>query len=209
MKREAKLFEWICDFRTVQEIADRHDVEYPTAYGWVRAGHVTIDTIIGGGKIKRPRNKNKTIVAARVKPELPKPVRVNENAIIRVRNLELDKSLNYLAKTTKQTYQAASEEFINYIMERHLWGQDSITVLQQRLFKHGNSNGNGQHEESEVYAPMPEEKKGRAMELLANALEEIDLLREEKESLQAKVIKLQNIVRKFRNLMSESGIDND
>lgn len=188
-------------YDTIRDFAEAQNVTYKTALDWIRVGYNEVMRRQENGRSR----KNRTIVAARPKLQ-PK---VNENCIVRIRHFELDKMLNYVAKTTKTTYQAVFEEFVILIYEQHrVWGQETITLLKERMAQRArNGNGNGYHENHEDNAVlvMPEEKRGKAMELLAVAIEENDALREENESLKDKNLQLENVIRRFRNLMQEVG----
>lgn len=201
-KKEAQLVEWEGDYRTIQQIADRHNVEYPTAYGWVKSGHKSVETIQGGGKIKRPRKSTKPVItAARVKPSAPVHIpKVNENCIVRVRHYHLNDMLNYLAKVTHTTYQAAFEEFCVYIYEGRLWSKntdkDAIAALRERLNKR---NGNG-HPVDEDEFDIEEKPKGRG-EIALLAI--IDELEAENRELKFENAQIKKNIRKFVDALGE------
>lgn len=141
-------------FDTIAEFCARYDISYKTGLEWIRLGYDGVMERQVSGRARKP------ITLA----PLPKPVKVNANCIVRVHHEELDRLLNYLAKTCKTTYQAAFEQFIIYIYEGHLWSIDSVQVLKQRL--------NGGYEASENghiadYEASPKEApKSRIHELL-------------------------------------------
>lgn len=200
-KREAQLVEWEGDYRTIQEIADRHNVEYPIAYGWVKSGHKSIETIRGGGKIKRPRPSKPVITAARVKTPAPVHIpKVNENCIVRIRHIQLNDMLNYLAKVTHTTYQAAFEEFCIYIYEGRLWSKsadkDAIAALRDRLNK---NRGNGYSVEPDEF-DMEEKPKGRG-EIALLAI--IDELEAENRELKFENAQIKKNIRKFVDALGE------
>lgn len=197
---KAQQYLWNGAYRSADEIAQIEEVTPKQVYNYLRAGYHGTNEI----PFTRRRKKTGTIVAARIKPELPKPVKVNENCIIRIRHPKLRQVLEALAKQTGHTYQTASEAFISYVFEGHLWGQDSFSVLRERLLGHKSGNGNGHYEEAQGFEVMPEEKKTKAMEILAAVLEENDSLREKNEGLQAELLRANNLIRKFRNLVNEA-----
>lgn len=193
MAREKKLYEWDNDFRTFEEIKQLTGLADSTLYKHLQNG---LTSLPSGRDSRFGKPKGKTIVAARVKPELPKPQKVNANCIVRVRHPELDSALNYLAKTTGKTYQAAFEEFVIYIFEGHLWGQESFSILKSRLAKHQNGASDSQE------LPMVEEKpRSRVAELLEPYIQELEA---RVADLQARNLKLENIVRQMRIFMQKA-----
>lgn len=185
MAREKKLYEWAGDFRTFEEIKAMEKKSDATIYKY-----------LADGLTSAPKRR---IVAARPKLELPKPQKVNVNCIVRVRHPELDSALNYLARTTGKTYQSAFEEFIIYIFEGHLWGQDSFTILKSRLAKH--QNAEIQSQKGADYA-MPEEKQMSGWQ--QRLIPYVEELEAKVSDLQARNTKLENIVRQLRIFMQKA-----
>lgn len=60
---------------------------------------------------------------------------VNQNRIVRVFNDKIHKMLNYIAKLTQSSYQQAFDEFLLYIQEGHILGEESTRVLIERVLK--------------------------------------------------------------------------
>lgn len=152
--REPELFEFDNDFLEIKDIAARIGCSYNTAVRFIQTGYTSTDkakSVFQVGKGRRtPHPSPKRIAIA----PLPKPVRVNQNCIVRVRHNELDSLLNYLAKTSKRTYQEAFEAFIIYIYEGHLWRQDTVQVLKERLLSDYESSG--VLDDSEFLPAIPE-----------------------------------------------------
>lgn len=182
MAREKKLYEWAGDFRTFEEIKAMEKKSDATIYKY-----------LADGLTSAPKRR---IVAARPKLELPKPQKVNANCIVRVRHPELNSALNYLAKTTGKPYQSAFEEFIIYIFEGHLWGQESFSILKSRLAKH-QSEPTDSHE----FESVEEKPRSRVAELLEPYINELEAKVAE---LQARNLKLENIVRQMRVFMQKA-----
>lgn len=133
-------------FDTISEFCEAYGITYKTGLEWIRVGYDAVANRQVNGRSRKPL----------VLSPLPKPVKVNQNCIVRVHHEELDKLLNYLAKTCKTTYQAAFEQFIIYIYEGHLWAQDSVQVLKSRLNGGYEPSENGHvvnYEDSQQVAP--------------------------------------------------------
>lgn len=188
-KREAQLFEWQGDFRTIQEIADMEGVGYSQAWGWVTWGHTSRDTVRKLAP-RKPKPK-KEIIAVIPKTELPKPIKVNANAIVRVHHNELDNMLNYLARVSKTTYQAAFEEFINYLYEGRIWSdkdnKEAIAKIKERLCNHANTNG--LNEEYQAYKPQADEPHLRIAELLESHIVGLETENRQLKQRIAKILK--------------------
>lgn len=195
MPVEKKLWEWDNDYLTYDEIAKRTGLSYQAAGRLVAMG---ITNTARAKEIMKPKPKRTRaeIIASlpkveSAKPELPKPVKLNENAIVRIRHAELDKMLNYLAKTSHTTYQAAFEEFIIYLYEGRLWGkeaqsnQEAIAAIKQRLI----DNHNGRDMGGERYEPI-EEKPQALKGWQSKLIPYLEDLEEENAQLKAKLAQL-------------------
>lgn len=200
MAREHKLHEFDGDYYSYEQIAERTGLSYQSCLRLVAMGVTSTEearAIIS----PKPRRTRAEIIASLPKVEsakpsaLPKPQPVNQNAIVRIRHAELDKMLNYLARTSHTTYQAAFEEFIIYLYEGRLWGkeaqsnQEAIAAIKQRLI----DNHNGRDMGGESYEPIeekPQALKGWQKELIPY----MESLEEENQSLKATIERLKSIL---------------
>lgn len=180
------------EYASISAFQEALGISYKTALDWQKIGYKKVMERQASGHVRKT-----TIIAARLKPELPKPVKVNENCIVRVRHAELDRMLNYLAKTSHTTYQAAFEEFVIYIHDGYQWGQESHSILKQRLIErhNGHENGNGEayeyRERNPVAAPEP---RSRVQELLEPYIVELEGEVESLKAWKARMLKrLQSI----------------
>lgn len=194
MAREKRLFEFDNDYLTYEDIAKRTGLSYQSAINIVGMGITTTQEAKALIKPKARRSRAEIIASLprveSAKHETPK-VEYASNTVV-IHHKELDRMLNYLARVSNTTYQAAFEEFVIYLYEGRLWGkeaqsnQEAIAAIKQRLIE--NHNGRNTSDESyEFIAPKPQVPLKRWEKQLIPYLEELE---EENAQLRAKLAQL-------------------
>lgn len=163
MPTEKKLHNWDGERLSYDEIALRTGLSYQSA---MRLVQLNIDNTEDAKILvqPKPRRTRAEILASLPKVESAKPeakqeyskLKAPEACTVTIRHAELDKMLNYLARVSSTTYQAAFEEFIIYLYEGRLWSkeaqtnQEAIAAIKQRLIE----NHNGRNASNETYEPV-------------------------------------------------------
>lgn len=137
--KEAQIHKWDNEWLTVNQIAERVKLSHQSIYRLVQMGCDNTEEALSIMQPK-PRRSRAEILASlpKVIPPTPKPLpkEAAPNSVI-IQNVELDKLLNYLSKTTKASYQDAFNEFMVYLYEGRRWSKDfsqeAIDVIKLRL----------------------------------------------------------------------------
>lgn len=136
----AEAHNWDKEQLTVNQIAERVGLSPQSVYRLVQMGCDNTEEALSIMKPK-PRRSRAEILASLPKvippsPATPASKEAPENSVI-IQNVELDKLLTYLSKTTKSSYQDAFNEFMLYLYEGRRWSkefaQEAIDVIKARL----------------------------------------------------------------------------